>query len=210
LAYRKKCQAAGDFENYVGSIEDAEVEISVVIPAYNEEERLEEMLEEAVGYLDATYGRSGAEQPKTGSNGDDKGLQKRSRNSAPKDSGLSGYEILLVNDGSKDKTVQVALEFSKRHNLCDIMKIITLKENRGKGGAVTHGFRHARGAYVVFADADGASRFADLGKLVRGCKRVEEGPGKYRRGVAVGSRAHLVGSDAVVKVGHASSLSDEE
>jgi hypothetical protein len=57
--------------------------------------------------------------------------------------------------------------------------------------------RHARGQYVVFADADGASRFSDLGKLVEGCKSIQDAAG---RGVAIGSRAHLVGSEAVVKV----------
>ncbi len=57
--------------------------------------------------------------------------------------------------------------------------------------------RHVRGKYVVFADADGASRFEDLGKLIQACKKVEDAEG---RGVAVGSRAHLVGSEAVVKV----------
>ena len=56
--------------------------------------------------------------------------------------------------------------------------------------------RHIRGEYVVFADADGASKFEDLGKLVEACKEVEDSDG---RAVAVGSRAHLVGSEAVVK-----------
>jgi hypothetical protein len=57
--------------------------------------------------------------------------------------------------------------------------------------------RHARGAYVVFADADGASRFSDLGKLMENCDRVADAKG---RAVGVGSRAHMVGSEAVVKV----------
>ena len=54
-----------------------------------------------------------------------------------------------------------------------------------------------RGQYAIFADADGASKFEDLGKLVRESQKIEDAQG---RGVAVGSRAHLVGSDAVVKV----------
>ena len=74
--------------------------------------------------------------------------------------------------------------------------MITLSENRGKGGAVTHGMRHARGRYVVFADADGASKFTDLGTLVKKCDEIED---DKARGVVVGSRAHLVGSEAVVK-----------
>ncbi|QSZ30928.1 hypothetical protein DSL72_000487 [Monilinia vaccinii-corymbosi] len=156
-----------------GDIEPAEIEMSLVVPAYNEEKRLTGMLEEALSVLDNTYGR------------------------IPKGKGTgTGYEILLVNDGSKDKTVQVALEFSRKHNLHDVLRIVTLEENRGKGGAVTHGMRHVRGEYAVFADADGASRFADLGKLVEGAKQVVDSEG---RGVAVGSRAWLVGSEAVVK-----------
>ena len=56
--------------------------------------------------------------------------------------------------------------------------------------------RHVRGQYAIFADADGASKFEDLGKLVEASKKIEDAEG---RGVAVGSRAHLVGSEAVVK-----------
>lgn len=147
----------------------------MVIPAYNEEDRIEIMLEEAVAFLDSEYGRVPGQA--SGS--------------------IGGYEILIVNDGSRDKTVDVALEFARKNQLHDTLRICTLKENRGKGGAVTHGFRHVRGAYVVFADADGASKFEDLRKLVEGCNAVADGP---LRGIAVGSRAHMVGTDAVVKV----------
>ncbi|CAK7274241.1 dolichyl-phosphate beta-glucosyltransferase [Sporothrix epigloea] len=108
----------------------------------------------------------------------------------------SGYEILIVNDASSDNTVQVALDFARERGLHDVLRVITLAKNRGKGGGVTHGLRHARGAYVVFADADGASRFADLDKLIEGCDVVVDASD---RGVAIGSRAHLVGSAAVVQ-----------
>lgn len=173
--------------------------MSVVIPAFNEEERLEIMLEEAIGFLDGEYGRipsnPSSEKTKTKRNGNG---NIESSNSPEKSSkGIGGYEILLINDGSRDLTIDVALRVSQKHNLHDILRVCTLKQNRGKGGAVTHGFRHVRGAYAVFADADGASRFEDLRKLVEGCKEVEDGGG---RGIAVGSRAHLVGSEAVVKV----------
>ncbi|KAA8575973.1 hypothetical protein MFRU_033g00640 [Monilinia fructicola] len=168
-----KISASKENNISTGAIQPAEIEMSLVVPAYNEEERLTGMLEEAVSVLDNTYGRI----------------------SKGKGTG-TGYEILLVNDGSKDKTVQIALDFSRKNNLHDVLRIVTLEENRGKGGAVTHGMRHVRGEYAVFADADGASRFTDLGKLVEGAKSVVDSEG---RGVAVGSRAWLVGSEAVVK-----------
>lgn len=75
------------------------------------------------------------------------------------------------------------------------MRVCVLSANRGKGGAVTHGMRHVRGRYAVFADADGASRFADLEELMKEVRGVEVGG----YGVAVGSRAHMVTTDAVVK-----------
>lgn len=161
--------------------------MSVVIPAYNEEERLELMLEEAVAFLDAEYGRVPRKEK-----GKANGQAEKTRGG-----GMGGYEILIVNDGSKDGTVDIALAFSKKHNLHDILRICTLQHNRGKGGAVTHGFRHVRGAYAIFADAYGASKFEDLAKLVEGCEAVAD---ESNRSIAVGSRAHLVGSEAVVKV----------
>jgi len=77
---------------------------------------------------------------------------------------------LVVDDGSKDKTVDVVLQFAQDNGLHDILRVISLARNRGKGGATTHGFRHVRGEYVLFADADGASRFSDAGKLIEGWK----------------------------------------
>ncbi|KFY73564.1 hypothetical protein V499_06385 [Pseudogymnoascus sp. VKM F-103] len=159
--------------------------MSVVIPAYNEEARLETMLEEAVSYLDATYGRASSPSTKPSKS------KTSSSSSEPQ-----GYEILLINDGSSDSTVSTALRFSHAHSLHNTLRIISLHRNRGKGGAVTHGLRHVRGTHAVFADADGASRFRDLGALVAGAELVKDARG---RAVAVGSRAHLVGSEAVVK-----------
>jgi dolichyl-phosphate beta-glucosyltransferase len=200
-------------------IEPAEVEVSVVIPAYNEEARISAALEEMVEYLDQQFGRPDASsgpsppaQQKKGRKGkgttphrlvfkpDSPGSGNTphpSKSQGQDGAGPSGYEILVVNDGSQDRTVEVALEFSRKHGLHDILRVITLEKNRGKGGAVTHGLRHVRGKYAVFADADGASRFSDLGRLIEGCEDVVDGS---NRGVAIGSRAHLVASEAVVKV----------
>ncbi|KAI7210488.1 dolichyl-phosphate beta-glucosyltransferase [Hortaea werneckii] len=192
-------------------ISDAEVFMSLVVPAYNEEERLSGMLEEAVEYLEAQYGHHGTPS-KSSSN---RSLQA----SGQQGDKWRGWEIIVVSDGSKDRTVQTALQFAKTHQLNrsppvpngpwhgknnakptnippGSIRVVQLEQNRGKGGAVTHGMRHARGTYVVFADADGASKFTDLGKLVQGCEQVKD---KQGRAVGVGSRAHMVGTEAVVK-----------
>ncbi|KAF2791202.1 glycosyltransferase family 2 protein [Melanomma pulvis-pyrius CBS 109.77] len=187
-------------------IDAAELFISVVVPAYNEEERLGGMLEEAVAYLQERYGDAHA------------GAGGKYTREEKSTGGNAGWEILIVSDGSTDKTVDTALAFAKEHQLSQhpvpvpgprtpkpttsthiphgSIRVVELEQNRGKGGAVTHGMRHVRGQYVVFADADGASRFSDLDSLVEGCRSVED---KKGRGVAIGSRAHLVGSEAVVK-----------
>lgn len=174
------------------SIEPAELRLSVVLPAYNEEARIIPTLEEAVPYLDEHFGRS-----KT-AKGAAVGVasSKRHMRNPPKQD-LGGYEIIVVNDGSKDRTVDVVLDFAKEHGLHDVIRVVTLEKNRGKGGGVTHGLRHVRGEYALFADADGASRFSDVGKLIEACEEVVDGS---HRGVAIGSRAHLVGSEAVVQV----------
>lgn len=174
------------------------------------------MLEEAVEYLQSTFPEPVASEAST--------AQEK----------LRGWEILVVSDGSTDKTIDTALSFARSHQLSAhpptpagpwtsnsgvktrsksapkvatvpttiphaSIRVISLEQNRGKGGAVTHGMRHARGAYIVFADADGASRFSDLGKLIENCDRVADVKG---RAVGVGSRAHMVGSEAVVKVAY--------
>ena len=180
-------------------LEPPEVFVSLVVPAYNEEQRLSTMLKEAADYLEENYstaktpsGKASISKTQNNSNG--------SSEPKPGTNGLTptGYEILVVSDGSTDATIQTALSFAKtlppkaRNNL----RVVSLAQNRGKGGAVTHGMRHVRGQYAIFADADGASRFADMGSLVGACRAIEDRAG---RGVAVGSRAHLVGSSAVVK-----------
>jgi len=69
--------------------------------------------------------------------------------------------------------------------------------------------QHVRGDYVIFADADGASKFDDLEKLEKELKMIE----RENLGIAVGSRAHLVHSPAVVQVRfitHSPSMGDAD
>lgn len=45
------------------------------------------------------------------------------------------YEVIIVDDGSKDKTSQVGLGYGKKYGT-DKVRVLTLAKNRGKGGAV--------------------------------------------------------------------------
>ncbi|KAG0270229.1 dolichyl-phosphate beta-glucosyltransferase [Actinomortierella ambigua] len=149
---------------------DAERSLTLVVPAYNESERLPIMLKETLAHL-------------------------KERSQRPSISGQPfTYEILLVDDGSRDDTVKVALEWAQQEKQADL-RVLTLERNRGKGGAVIQGMLHARGEYLLMVDADGATKFSDLDRLEQEMKRVE----KSGLGVAIGSRAHLVKTDAVVK-----------
>lgn len=175
--------------------------MSLVVPAYNEEERLGTMLKEATEYLMHAYGDPTPHGKANGVRAKRKDANQVQSNGhiASKKTERKGWEVLVVSDGSTDKTVETALQFARDlgSRSASGIRVIHLHENRGKGGAVTHGMRHVRGQYAIFADADGASKFEDLGKLVRASQKIEDRMG---RGVAVGSRAHLVGSEAVVKV----------
>ncbi|KAL8837616.1 MAG: hypothetical protein Q9205_005588 [Flavoplaca limonia] len=205
-AYEQRKRTArekGDLSDSNIRIEDAEVFMSLVVPAFNEENRLGIMLKEAVGYLQEEYGKDNSHITANGS------MRHRPKGAQEQNGYISlangsagkvptGWEVLIVSDGSIDKTIDTALEFARSlgSESAGSIRVISLVENRGKGGAVTHGMRHVRGEYAVFADADGASKFEDLGKLLRELKKVQDDDG---RGVAVGSRAHLVGSEEVVK-----------
>jgi len=62
-----------------------------------------------------------------------------------------------------------------------------LIKNRGKGGAVRRGMMYARGKYILFADADGASTFSYVGSLEDSLRT----PKALKYGIAIGSRAHI-------------------
>ena len=191
---RKALQKDGNLSNTEIKIEEAEVYMSLVVPAYNEEKRLGIMLAEAVDYLQQEYGDTTPKNLANGISYRSKGGRQVATSKEP-----TGWEILIVSDGSTDKTVETALRFARDlgGKSSTSIRVISLQENRGKGGAVTHGMRHVRGKYTIFADADGASKFDDLGKLVQASQKIEDVHG---RGVAVGSRAYLVGSEAVARV----------
>ena len=106
------------------------VDLSLVVPSYNQELRLPVMLDDAVTHL--------------------KKINKK-------------YEIIIANDGSKDRTTQVAL--AKAKQLGANLIVVEYPKNRGKGGAVRAGMSVAQGDRVLMVDADGATTFSDIDKV---------------------------------------------
>ena len=148
---------------------DSDVILSVVIPSYNETARIKSMLSESIKYLDES-------------------IHKR-------------WEILIVDDGSSDGTSEYCLKLAheKFHLHNGELRVLKFFQNRGKGGAVREGMLHVRGKYTLFADADGASKFSDVEKLmasVQNMERIKEGTNTYPA-IALGSRAHMVNTEAV-------------
>lgn len=104
----------------------AEPRLSIVIPAYNEAQRLGSTLESV-----RRYARS-------------------------KDVPI---EIIVVNDGSTDRTVDVVERFGG-------VRLVHNDRNRGKGYSVRHGVLEAKGQYVLFSDADLSSPIDEADRLL--------------------------------------------
>ena len=60
-------------------------------------------------------------------------------------------EVLIVNDGSRDRTAEIVARFAERN---PEIRLLHNKENRGKGYSVRHGVLSATGDVVMFTDAD--------------------------------------------------------
>jgi dolichyl-phosphate beta-glucosyltransferase len=88
-------------------------------------------------------------------------------------------ELIVVDDGSADGTVQVAQEFASR---CAGLRVLRNPGNRGKGYAVRHGMLACRGEWALFTDADLSAPIEELEKLWAAAE-------KAGAQVAVGSRA---------------------
>jgi len=87
-------------------------------------------------------------------------------------------EILVVDDGSTDATAAVA---SSLNNGAGRIKVIRLERNRGKGYAVRTGMLAAKGILRIFTDADGATPFEEIEKLLQSLENGAD--------IAVASRA---------------------
>jgi len=128
--------------------------LSVIIPAYNEEKRIEKTLLSVHEYLSRQQ---------------------------------YDYEILVVNDGSKDGTAALVSSLSSR---VSNLKLVDNKENHGKGWVVRQGMLEARGDYRLFMDADNSTT---VDHIVGFLPYFSEG-----FDVVIGSR-RIKGSDIAVK-----------
>ncbi|NPA77004.1 MAG: glycosyltransferase [Candidatus Diapherotrites archaeon] len=64
------------------------------------------------------------------------------------------YEIIVVDDGSKDDTAKIVDDYIQRNGVSDRVRLIRHERNRGKAAAVNTGIRNARYDYVAVLDAD--------------------------------------------------------
>jgi len=69
------------------------------------------------------------------------------------------FEVIIVNDGSTDRTIEIAKELKDKYNN---LRIIDNDTNRGKGAVVRQGFLEATGKYRLFIDADNATTINHL------------------------------------------------
>src|SRR3972149_2583128 len=94
-------------------------DLSIIIPAYNEEALIAGTLDGLRSYLSA--------RPEQ-------------------------YEIIVVDDGSQDRTV-ASIQAWKKRSGADLHLLINQK-NMGKGFSIRRGILESRGGYVIFIDAD--------------------------------------------------------
>jgi glycosyltransferase involved in cell wall biosynthesis len=123
---------------------------SIVIPAYNEEDAISSTL--------------------------DRVLTARARIIERTD--ISEVEIIVVSDGSADRTADIVKEYIDRG-----IRLIEFERNRGYGRAIMEGFAASKGEYVGFFDADGTCDpvfFIELYGLLR----------REKAQIALGSRVH--------------------
>lgn len=134
------------------------IDLSIVIPVYNEERRLPSNLTKIIKFL-----------------------RKKKNNS----------EIILVDDGSSDKTWDILKTYQKKYNN---IKIYQHEINKGKGAAVKTGMINSIGKLVLMTDCDLSTpieemenlfKYADKYHIVIGSRRLNEKklgkmPAKYR------------------------------
>jgi glycosyltransferase involved in cell wall biosynthesis len=73
------------------------------------------------------------------------------------------WEILIIDDGSRDKTLEKANKLAQKHKN---IKVISHSPNRGYGAALQEGFKNSKYDYVVFTDGDGQFDFSEVSRFI--------------------------------------------
>lgn len=104
------------------------MEYSIVIPAYNEADKISATLTQVTSFM-RTFS--------------------------------SAYEVIIVDDGSKDSTAKLVKDFQK-----DAPEVVLIENpHKGKGFAVRTGMLAAKGDFIYTADADLSAPISELKKL---------------------------------------------
>lgn len=78
--------------------------------------------------------------------------------------GFKKWEIIIVNDGSKDRTKEIADELGKK----DLrIRVISHPENRGYGASLQSGFYNSKYNWIAFTDSDGQFDFSEIDIFIK-------------------------------------------
>lgn len=122
-----------------------EISLSIIIPAYNEEKRIGNTIDEIYGFL--------------------------------KKSGIQAKEVIITEDGSKDRTAEIV---SSKMKLYKNLKLISDKNNFGRGYALNNAIKSAAGDIALYMDVDLAT---DLKHIVDAVREIG-----YGSDIVLGSR----------------------
>jgi len=92
---------------------------------------------------------------------------------------IAFHELVVVDDGSSDATASVVEKYREGHPK---VRLLRNPGNRGKGYAIRHGMREARGEWILYTDADLSTPIAEIEKLYSAAVQQQAD-------VAIGSRA---------------------
>jgi glycosyltransferase involved in cell wall biosynthesis len=77
---------------------------------------------------------------------------------------VTDYEVIVVDDGSRDRTAEVLEELSREYS--PRLRVVTHAYNLGYGGALRSGFAAARKEFVFYTDGDGQYDVGELPRLL--------------------------------------------
>lgn len=133
------------------------MKLSIIIPALNEEAAISSIIERTLA----------------------------ARREIVADSPVHDVEIIVVSDGSTDRTAEIASTYAARHAG---LRVIVFPTNRGYGAAIKRGFKESSGDLVAFLDADGTCDprfFAPL------CRAIVDDDAAVALGSRLGSESRM-------------------